>query len=785
MLNMMNKFLLRLNHKLLPAMLIAMTAQVSIPQAYAKSKLVAESPENISLEQANWPREIQTNKGLIIIYQPQPEKLEGDKLEGRAAVAVEQTGKEPVFGAIWFKARLDIDREERIAHILDLSITRVRFPEDDKEKARALSDLLQKEVPKWQLPITMDELIATLELEQTRIKAAEKISVEPPKILFYDEPAVLISIDGEPRLQEVDDTKLMRVINTPYTILFETSSKNWFLFADKGSWYTASDIDGQWTVTNNVPKDVARQEPEESPEEKQAGENSAKDDESRSKQGQQEQQQPKIIVATEPTELISSTGKPEYTMIKGTDLMYVSNTDSDVLKLITTQENYVLLSGRWFSARKLTGPWKYVPGDQLPEDFSKISEDSEMGTVLYAVPGTEVAKEAVLDAQLPQTTVIDRKKASLEVEYDDKPKFESIKETSLTYAVNTATPVIKVDKKYYAVDDAVWFVANKPEGSWLIATSVPDEIYTIPPDSPMYHVTFVKIYGSTPEVVYIGYLPGYTGTYVYHSTIVYGTGYYWPGWYGHRYYPRPATWGFHVRWNPYRGWSFGLSYSTGPFTFTIGRGGWHRGGWWGPGRYRGYNRGYRHGRRAGYRSGYRAGRRQASRNNIYRNQRNNQRNSLQNKPGARASSGMAGKRAKATSASNRKNNVFSDKNGNIHRKTDKGWEQRSKGSWKSEGSKASRTSQKPAEKPSQKPSQKPTSTGRLDKSRSTGNISTQKRSTQNRVSSSTSTRSKQTSSTRQLDRSSSSRQRGTQRTQSFNRARSGGGSRGGRGGGRR
>ena len=38
-------------------------------------------------------------------------------------------------------------------------------------------------------------------------------------------------------------------------------------------------------------------------------------------------------------------------------------------------------------------------------------------------------------------------------------------------------------------------------------------IYTIPPSSPVYYVTYVRIYGSTPDVVYIGYTPGYLGSY--------------------------------------------------------------------------------------------------------------------------------------------------------------------------------------------------------------------------------------------------------------------------------
>jgi len=62
------------------------------------------------LADSNWPREIQAQEGLIVIYQPQPEKLEGDRLYGRAAVALETDGNAgPVFGAIWLDVRLITD----------------------------------------------------------------------------------------------------------------------------------------------------------------------------------------------------------------------------------------------------------------------------------------------------------------------------------------------------------------------------------------------------------------------------------------------------------------------------------------------------------------------------------------------------------------------------------------------------------------------------------------------------------------------------------------------------
>ena len=617
---------------------------------------------------------------------------------------------------------LDTDRAERTATIVDVTVTNVRFPEQDENKEKKLKDLLEQEIPKWQLAMPMDQLLTTMELVEKRADAAGKINTAPPIILFIAEPAVLVTIDGEPRLQQLENSPLMRVINTPFTLLFQPANKAYYLYAGNDTWYTAKVIGGEWSIIKKVPHEVAALAPKK--------ENIAEAEEPEGKQVEPGPP-PKIIVSTEPTELISANGKPEFKALSGTDLLYMSNTDSDVLMHIKEQQYYILLAGRWYASSKMEGPWHFVPGEKLPADFAKIPEESEVSTVLYAVPGTDVAKEAVLDAQIPQTAAIDPKKATLTVEYDGDPTFEKITGTKMSYAVNTATPVIKVKKQYYACDEAVWFMADSATGPWRVATSIPDDIYTIPADSPIYHVTFVHIYKVTPEVVYIGYTPGYTHTYVYHTTIVYGTGYWYPGWYGHYYYPYPATWGFHVRYNPWAGWGFGFSYSTGPFTFVIGGGGWYHGGWWGPMPYHSYRHGYRH----GFRAGYRAGQRHPAQRNIYHTQRNQARS----KP-------VSDKvyRANARPASGRANNVFADPNGNIHRKTEQGWEQRSKDGWK----------QQPSEKPSKQSSQRPAQ-GQSSKPSGTGRSSSQQ----------------------QLDRSNQARQRGTQRTNNFYQSRGGGGGR--------
>ncbi len=704
-----------------------------------------------------WPREIETERGLVVMYQPQPEALQDNALEGRAAVSVTPSGDtEPVFGAIWFRARLETDRDERIATIADIEIQQTRFPNFSDDEAAPLKSLLETEIPRWDLPISIDALVASLDLVAERRAAAADLNNDAPDILFVSEPAVLITIDGDPRLQQQEGTSLMRVINTPFTILLDTKSKTYYLNADETTWYESADLTGDWRIADSVPREIADLAPppdDSGPEDYPEAEG---DDGDYDEPGPA----PKVIVATSPTELISSTGDPEYTPIEGTDLLYVSNTDSDVLMDLNSLATYVLLSGRWYRADSMAGPWTWVAGEDLPADFAKIPEDSNMGTVLYAVPGTRLANEAVLDAQIPQTATVNRKTATLEVEYDGEPDFQPIEGTSLTYAVNSPTPVIKYESAYFAVDEGVWFVAGNPQGKWQAATEVPEEIYKIPPESPLYYVTFVRIYSYDDEEVNTGYTSGYTGTYVYNTTVVYGTGWYYPGWYGRWYYPRPATWGFHVRYNPWTGWSFGLSYSNGPFTFTIGTGGWYRGGWWGPGRYRGYRRGYRHGYRRGYRAGaragYYAGQRASARNNLYRSQKNQARGTQ-----VRADRSAAGARTRA--ATGKQNNVYADRDGNVHRRTDQGWQERTTQGWESRPDATREAVGQSAQLSQQQRDAVGERAGTADRSREQS-MQSQQRNTQ-----------------QQLDRTYQSRERGNQRTANYNRSRGGGG----RGGGMR
>ena len=61
----------------------------------------------------DWPQEIVADEVTIVVYQPQPDKLEGNVLSARAAMSLEADNlDEPIFGAFWFDAKIDTDRDD-------------------------------------------------------------------------------------------------------------------------------------------------------------------------------------------------------------------------------------------------------------------------------------------------------------------------------------------------------------------------------------------------------------------------------------------------------------------------------------------------------------------------------------------------------------------------------------------------------------------------------------------------------------------------------------------------
>ncbi len=712
-------------------------------------------------EDGEWPKEYQMPEGKVVVYQPQLESFDENKLTARSAVSVTKPGAEPVFGTMWIAARVETDRKERLVKILDIDITNTKFPTaSDPAKVDAFSKMLNDRIAKSEITISLDRLLTMMDLVESKNKESRNLKTDPPKIIVVSHPAILVNIDGEPELRKMEGSSLMRVINTPFFIVLDPSSKKYYLKGGR-NWFVASDVEDSWTNASKPPASVVEASKAEF--DGLVGTDAKKADD----------RMPEIIVSTTPAELIITEGEPSFKTISNTNLLYVSNTESDLFMEIDSQKNFVLISGRWYSAKSLDGKWSFVKADKLPADFAKIPENSEKAGVLANVAGTTEAKEAVLDSYIPQTSTVDRnQKVETDVEYDGEPKFEKIKKTSMQYAVNTPESVIKLGGFYYLCQEAVWYISDSATGPWAVAVNVPEEVYTIPPSSPVYNVTYVRVYDHTPKVVYVGYYPGYYGTYVYGGTVVYGTGYYYPAWYGTVYYVRPVTWGVSVHYSSYRsGWGVRVGYGApiGWLGRTARRSYWRNEG-----------RDFIDDRQDFRRDAYNDRRdRQDQRYQDKKDINESRRDGMQDRNEAR-SDGMkdrqdkrdsrvdGGKRDKvdnrrddkkpgsdkrgeaqrdrrdiggkdktATSRKN-KNNLYSDKQGNVHRKTDKGWQQKGRDGWS-----------------------KPESASRSSSARSGSNRS-------------------------DLNRQSQARSRGSSRTSNFQRQRSSsrsssGGSRGGRG----
>jgi hypothetical protein len=495
-----------------------------------------------------WPKEIDANNIHLVLYQPQVETWKGNQIEARSAVIVTLAGDSTqIFGTVSMRARTEVDKEARLVALEDIAVKEAIFPSASSLQGKLLK-AVRESVPNWPRTISLDRILADLAITQTETQAETvRLKNDPPRIIVSKVPAVLILIDGDPVYRAVEGTSYRRVVNTPALLLFDSATGTFYL--DGGSWWiTASFLTGPWTAEANPPRDLGE-----------IKQQLTKDEEKESLEAPAapSENPPAVYVSTVPAELLITRGDPVYAPIVRTSLLYATNSDDDVFVDTNSQHYYTLLAGRWFRAKSLDGPWEWVPGEQLPGDFARIPAESPKGHVLASIPGTEQAREAVIANEIPQTAAVRRREAKLDVRYDGPPQFQPIEGTGMEYAINTSAEVIHAAGRYFAVQHGVWFVADSPLGPWAVADMIPAEIYTIPPSCPLYHLRYVYVYDATPEVVYVGYTPGYMGAFVSYGVVVFGTGWRYPGWCGafppFYCYGWPWTWGFGFRFSYWGG----------------------------------------------------------------------------------------------------------------------------------------------------------------------------------------------------------------------------------------
>ena len=530
----------------------ALQAAVAKPSTAAASTPRAAPASPAPPPGDRWPHVISGPNGSATVYQPQvvswPEKR---MLNTRIVLNVTPTGSsKAALGTLEVVFATSTDLANRVVTLTNPQLLSARFPsltsaQAAQIEARAktlLADLGPKQVP-------LDMVVLSLR-EGTEKPADVALENAPPKIFASSRPASLVVFGGEPVMAPVTGSPLTFAVNTNWDVFFDADSRTWYLL-NSGGWLAAPDASGPWKPAGKLP----------------AAFSSLPDDANFASVKKQvpgrsftPQDAPTIFVSTTPAAIIVTDGPPRFVDIAGTSLQYVANTDAALFR-DRGGKYYYLVSGRWFSAGSLDGPWTFATPD-LPADFARIPPNGPRGFVLVSVPGTPQAQEAIIQSQIPQQATLSRAEAKLDVVYAGAPQFTPIPGTPLQYAANTSFNVIRADNVYFACYQGAWFTAPTPTGAWTLAATVPAVIYTIPPASPLYPCTYVRVYAETPTSVTYGYTAGYTMGYVTAGVVVYGTGYYYPPYYYPGpipiYYPYPYSYAGATYYNPTTGaWAQG------------------------------------------------------------------------------------------------------------------------------------------------------------------------------------------------------------------------------------
>jgi len=543
-------------------------AQAPPPAAQTKpaqTKPSAQTPAAATAAQAapdgGWPRVYTTaSNAALALYQPQISSWTDQKhVVAYAAVSYTPKGAEkPALGTVKVESDTSVALDDRLVNFSELKIAEPNFPTLQRDQLRTVVDEIIASLTPGERVIALDRVLASIDTSKIIPKNIEGVKADPPPIFFSKTAARLVNIDGDPIWAPIPQNDLKTAVNTNWDLFEHGPTKTYYLRNEK-VWLKSADVKGPWAPAGKLPESFAKLPADENWKEIKA-----------SLPGQtiSAAQAPKMFVSTQPAELILLSGEPNYLAVPGTKtLLWVSNSESDVFRMGVKGPVYFLVAGRWFSAPDFTGPWTFATPN-LPAEFKQIPLEHQRSRVLASVPGTPQAAEAILLAQIPQTARVSKTVQAPEVAFQGgAAQFQPIEQTTMQRAVNTDKDIIKVGDLYYMCVDGVWFMATAAAGPWKVTGDVPKQIYEIPVSSPAHAVTYVTVEESNNDAVTFATAAAFTGAMVAFGCVVWGTGYYYPPYYGFYggypyYYPHYPTYGYGASYNPWTG-----AYSRGAVAY--------------------------------------------------------------------------------------------------------------------------------------------------------------------------------------------------------------------------
>ena len=341
-----------------------------------------------------WPRVLEGEGLLVKLHPPQVDSWDADRLVARGAVELSEKDKEgSTFGVISFSVRTRVDKDARLVVLDEYQSVTAEIPSQPGLEGTLLG-LLQKQLTDVVRVVSLDRVETALAASGSRAPGHQiEVKNEPPEIVFAERPTLLVAIDGEPAWRLVEGTSYERLLNTRPLVL-RRGSESLYLHLFDG-WLRAEELGGPWRVTEGQPAGLAAAAEESLrtqsadlleggvPDQQEVDENG----DPIAKPTLAEDPIPDVLVSSAPTEVVVSDGAPEWIAIPETDLEFVENTTGNLFRNTSADSYYVLLSGRWFEAGSLDGPWGFVPQEKLPGTSARYRMTARRRTSRRRWPG--------------------------------------------------------------------------------------------------------------------------------------------------------------------------------------------------------------------------------------------------------------------------------------------------------------------------------------------------------------------------------------------------------------
>lgn len=216
-------------------------------------------------------------------------------------------------------------------------------------------------------PAGLDQLDPEGEFSQFLTATADSGDIS---IRHVSQPTELITIDGEPEIEEIEKAEGLSFVNNTQSPLFVYRSEVYFLAS--GRWFTTKDLqNGSWTQLRKLP-DAFSSIPEDH------GMSYVRASvpgtlEARTALLEARLPERKTVPADESLELTNQyVGEPKFETIPNTSIARATNSGYEIF--LYQSVFYLCYEGAWYQADNAEGPW--TPAFRVPDDLYDIPASS-------------------------------------------------------------------------------------------------------------------------------------------------------------------------------------------------------------------------------------------------------------------------------------------------------------------------------------------------------------------------------------------------------------------------